>query len=88
MNAHQNKGNVKKKYHCEATYIRCPYNRRHYVLDRIYESHLVSCGQSNPHINVIICPYNGSHRCRTIEAMVNWIFLRCSFRFLKLRTEF
>lgn len=59
------------KRHHSATYVRCPYNRRHYVLERIYDSHLNDCSRENPHINVLICPFNGSHRCRNITAMVN-----------------
>lgn len=87
MNANQNKKNVKKENQ-EATYIRCPYDPRHYVHDRFYESHLVSCSQRNPHINVIICPYNGFHRCRNIESMVHWIFNVAHFLIASLQLNF
>lgn len=84
-NMNQNKRNVEKGHDSQATYIRCPYNRSHYVLDRVYESHVDSCGQRNSHINVIVCPYNGSHRCRTIEEMVNWRFYATEYSFRKSR---
>lgn len=57
----------------EARYIRCPYNRRHFVWEPKYEIHLQSCGKQYPNINLLFCPFNTAHRCRTMKSLVNSI---------------
>lgn len=76
----------KKANHHGASYRRCPYNRRHYVLDEIYGSHLISCSKKNSQINVIICPYGGSHRCRNVDQMVK-ILQKFFVQEMKIRRE-
>lgn len=51
-------------------FVRCPYDNRHFVLQQNYEAHLPACAQKHPDKNVLFCPFNTSHRCTTLEALV------------------
>lgn len=55
-------------------FIRCPYDNRHFVLNKNYEEHLLKCARIHPNIHVLFCPFNTSHRCRSLEQLVRQFF--------------
>lgn len=69
MNKNISNGYNEKPFN-EAVYIRCPYDRRHFVLEKTFEHHLNSCRQHHPKVNLLFCPFNTSHRCRNMEQLV------------------
>lgn len=56
----------------EAFFVRCPYDNRHFVLKQNYDSHLNKCAREHPEIQMLFCPFNTSHRCRSMQQLVNY----------------
>ena len=57
----------------EAYFIRCPYDHRHFVLSRSYEAHVKNCASVHPQVEMLFCPFNTTHRCRSLEQLVRFI---------------
>lgn len=53
-----------------AYFVRCPYDNRHFVLIENFENHLKECAKNNANIEVMFCPFNTKHRCRSMDALV------------------
>lgn len=58
----------------EVRYIRCAYDRRHFVLSQKYDAHLEKCRRNHPNVHLLFCPFNTTHRCRNMEMLVRSIY--------------
>lgn len=67
---------AKKPLYHQANYIRCAYDRRHFVLEQKYELHLELCARNHPTVNLLFCPFNTNHKCRSMQALVNSLSLQ------------
>lgn len=71
MNGKQNKAKAGSTLRTvNNCFIRCPFDHKHFVLKEKYETHLLNCAQRHPEIHLLFCPFNTSHRCVTLEALV------------------
>lgn len=69
MNGKQNEAKVCSTQR-QNYFVRCPFDHKHFVSKEKYETHLSDCARRHPEINLLFCPFNTSHRCVTLEALV------------------
>jgi len=57
------------------TYLQCPYDKSHQILNYRFQTHLVKCAKNHPDKNLIVCPFNSTHLYSKENLSVSFILL-------------